>query len=564
MHAAFFVYSCLNYSVIYSIMNYISIKEVREMEIIMLLAAVVIVACVAFRKISKKLGVPMLFAFIILGMLFGSDGLFKIPFENFEFAQQICSIALIFIMFYGGFGTKWSLAKPVAAYALTLSSLGTILTALIVGVFCHFVLKIELLESFLIGSVISSTDAASVFSILRSKRLNLKNGTASLLELESGSNDPFSYMLTVIVLSLMNMNTTGGKFVLLILAQLFFGAIFGVAIAFGAGYVLKRFKFSDGFDAVFLVAVAMLSYVLPTLVGGNGYLSVYITGIILGNKKLPNKRSLAHFFDGITGLMQMLLFFILGLLAFPSHLPSIAPYALAIALFLTFVARPLAVFFLSIPFKCNINQILLVSWAGMRGAASIVFAILTVIDPAYTQNDIFHIVFFIVLFSILVQGSLIPLVSQKLDMTDSDSDVMKTFNDYVEEYPVKYVQFTIPENSDWEGKKVSELSLPPDLLLVLVVRGNNKYIPRGNTVIHIGDTLILSGKESEHIDGVNLYEKTLQSGDEWIDKTVTEISTDDTLLVLIKRGNLTLIPRGNTKLCKNDVLVINEITAEEE
>ncbi len=530
------------------------------METFVLLAAVVIAACVVFHKLSGKIGIPMLFAFILLGMFFGSDGIFKIAFDDFNFAQQICSIALIFIMFYGGFGTKWSAAKPAAAHAFVLSSLGTVLTAGLVGLFCHFVLKIELLESFLIGSVISSTDAASVFSILRSKRLNLKDSTASLLEVESGSNDPFSYMLTMLVLSLMNGGADGGKFVWMIFAQLFFGAIFGIVIAYISAYVMHKFRFSDGFDGVFLVAVALLSYVLPTLLGGNGYLSVYITGIILGNKKLYNKKSLVHFFDGVTGLMQMILFFILGLLSFPSSLPSVALIALAIAVFLTFVARPVAVFLLSLPFRCSINKLLVVSWSGMRGAASIVFAILTVIDPAYTQHDIFHIVFFIVLFSILIQGSLLPIVSKGLNMTDFEGDVMKTFNDYTEEYPVSYIQFSIPENHSWCSKKVSELSLPPECLLVLVSRQGKKIAPRGNTIIHAGDILILSGRESERLEGVHLYERVIDPDDEWKYKTVGEIPAGDKLIVMIKRGEHTLIPRGTTKLLLGDVLVINEIS----
>ncbi|MEE1279553.1 MAG: cation:proton antiporter, partial [Oscillospiraceae bacterium] len=170
----------------------------------LLLVAVIITACVIFHGVSGKLGIPMLFAFILLGMIFGSDGILKIPFEDYYFAEQICTVALIIIMFYGGFGTNWNHAKPVAAHAILLSSLGTVLTACLVGIFCHFVLKIEFAESFLLGAVISSTDAASVFSILRSRRLNLRYGTASLLEVESGSNDPFSYMLTVLVLSFMN------------------------------------------------------------------------------------------------------------------------------------------------------------------------------------------------------------------------------------------------------------------------------------------------------------------------------------------------------------------------
>ena len=175
----------------------------------LLITAAVIVLCIALNRISAKIGMPVILAFILIGMFFGSDGVVKIPFDNYSFANDVCSVALIFIMFYGGFGTKWSIAKPIAAKAITLSSLGTVLTAAILGVFCHFALGITWLESFLIGSVICSTDAASVFSILRSKRLNLKYNTASMLVIESGSNDPFSYMLTAIFISLMRGENVG-------------------------------------------------------------------------------------------------------------------------------------------------------------------------------------------------------------------------------------------------------------------------------------------------------------------------------------------------------------------
>ena len=412
---------------------------------LLLLSALVILACVLCNKLSSKLGVPTLLAFILLGMFFGSDGVVKIPFDNYGLAQNICSFALIFIMFYGGFGTNWSQAKPVAGKAAILSSFGTAFTAGLVGLFCWAVLSLPTLESFLLGAVIASTDAASVFSILRSKRLNLRDHTASLLEVESGSNDPFSYMLTLILLTLMPGEISAPAVVYQIFAQLVYGGALGVGVALAARAFLRRFRFaSEGFDAIFLVAVALLSYVVPTLLEGNGYLSVYITGILLGNSQLENKKALVNFFDGATGLMQMLLFFLLGLLSFPSQLPAIAPTALAVVLFLTFVARPAVVFLLMAPFRSSPRQMALVAWSGMRGAASIVFSILAITSPAVTNLDLYHIVFFIVLFSILVQGTLIPVVAKKLNMTDQEANVLKTFTDYTDEVPVQFLQCILP------------------------------------------------------------------------------------------------------------------------
>lgn len=366
----------------------------KNMALSLTIGAVIVICCIVFNKISNKIGVPMLFAFILLGMLFGSDGIFKIEFENFEFAEQICSVALVFIIFYGGFGTKWATAKKVAAKSLVLSSAGTLLTALLTGLFCHYALKFSMAEGMLVGAVLSSTDAASVFNILRSKKLNLKYGTASVLELESGSNDPWAYMLTVITLSVMSGGVSGWRTVYMLFAQIVYGIGIGVLIALGAVWVLKHIEFeADGFDTIFIVAMAVFSYALPTLVGGNGYLSCYLVGIVLGNSKIKNKKVQVHFFDGLTGLMQILLFFLLGLLSFPSQIPNIIIPALLIALALTFVVRPIVVSLLMAPFKAKLNQIAVVSWAGLRGATSIVFAILATVSDAYTSHDVFHIAF---------------------------------------------------------------------------------------------------------------------------------------------------------------------------
>ena len=291
------------------------------MPVYILAIAAILLICISLSKISSKIGVPTLLVFIFLGMLFGSDGIFKIQFDNFAFAEQICSISLIFIMFYGGFGTNWKRAKKIAAKSILLSTLGVIFTAAITGLFCFYILKFDFLESMLIGAVISSTDAASVFSILRSKRLNLKYNTASLLEVESGSNDPCAYMLTIIILALMSGKTSGIEILYMIFAQIVFGIAVGVAVAFLCSFMLNKIQIgNNGYESILVFGMALISYAGSSVIGGNGYLSAYITGIILGNSQIPNKKSLVHFFDGLTGLMQILIFFLLGLVSFPSQM----------------------------------------------------------------------------------------------------------------------------------------------------------------------------------------------------------------------------------------------------
>lgn len=521
----------------------------------LLFIAIVFIICIIGNKISNKIGMPMLLVFIILGMIFGTDGIFKIQFDDYLLAEQICSVALIFIMFYGGFGTKWKVAKPVIKHAVVLSSLGTVLTALLVGLFCHFILQIELLESFLIGSVISSTDAASVFSILRFKKLNLKYNTASLLEIESGSNDPFSYMLTIVVLALMNGQTSSSEFVLLLISQVVLGIGFGFIIAKGALYFIKKVEISaSGFSSIFFLAIATLSYALPTLLNGNGYLSVYITGIILGNSALENKKELVHFFDGTTGLMQMVLFFLLGLLAFPLELTNVFGIALAISLFLTIIARPVVVHLLLYFFKCPLNQKLLVSWSGMRGAASIVFAIMVVINPVVTNHDIFHIVFFIVLFSILIQGSLIPLVASKLNMIDHNSNVMRTFNDYEEDNPVDFLQLNVTASHPWINSEVKSIIFPPDTLIVLILREGTTIIPDGSTIINQDDTIILAGKSMKKQTDGYLFE--VEINDDLVNHKLKNSPYREALVVMIKRNKKAIIPKGSTVLKQDDILVI--------
>lgn len=526
-----------------------------------LLVSAVILLCLSLNKMSNKLGIPMLLAYILLGMMFGTDGILKIPFDNFTIAEQICTVSLIFIMFYGGFGTNWKQAKPVAGKAVLLSTVGVILTAVTTGAFCHFILKMDFWESMLVGSVISSTDAASVFSILRSKRLNLKNNTASMLEVESGSNDPCSYMLTVIILTIMSGELSGSSLVVMIFSQIIFGILVGVVVALAAAFILKKVNFAtDGFDTIFVFSMALVSYAGASMINGNGYLAAYIAGIILGNTPLHHKKSLVHFFDGITGLMQMLIFFLLGLLAYPSQLPKILPIALAIAVFLTFVARPVSVFAILMPFRCPVKQQLLVSWAGLRGAASIVFAIMATVSPAYTKNDLFHIVIFIVLFSISIQGTLLGLVAKKLDMIDENGNVMKTFSDYSDEMPVEFVKISIKAGHPWENRRIKDLTSLPDLLLVLILRGEERIIPNGNTVVLAGDKIVLSALSPEENLGICLTEIPIEKDSKWIGKPLSRIKLGEEKLVLVlKRNEKVVIPNGNTVIRENDVLVISQL-----
>ncbi len=537
---------------------------------LMIICSLVLLICITSTKILYKFGVPILLIFIVLGMLFGSDGIVGIYFDNYELASDICSIALIFIMFYGGFGTNWKMAKPIAVQSILMSSLGVVITAGLTGLFSSIVFKTSLLEGLLIGAVIASTDAAAVFAILRSQKLNLKGSIASILEIESGSNDPFAYMLTIIILGLMS-NQGYGSIVPMLLNQIIVGILASIVLAKLSVYLLRNVMFEiEGFYPIFITAISILSYSLSEYFGGNGYLSVYITGIIIGNSKIPHKKSIFQFFDGVSWLMQILLFFLLGLLAFPSQMPSVMFKGISISIFMILIARPIATFSILSWFKVPIKEKLFISWVGIRGAASIVFAIFAVTYDVHINYDIFHIIFFIALFSVSVQGTLIPKVARKLDLIDDDQSVLKTFNDYKENKSTKLIEFTISENSPIANKSIMDSNIPEDILVVMIKRKGDVLVPNGSTVILPGDTLVLSGNTLANFEyykegkSTNLVEISVNSDSSIANKSIKDSNINkDILIVMIKRNDKVIVPNGNTVIKPKDILVVTANDFEE-
>lgn len=522
----------------------------------LVLIAVIIITCIWLNNISARIGVPTLLAFILLGIIFGNVDTIPVQLEDHTFAKDVCTVALIFIMFYGGFGTRWEAVRPIMREAGLLASAGVVVTAGLTGLFCHYALQWGWAESFLLGAVVSSTDAASVFSILRSKNLGLRNNSAPILEVESGSNDPCAYMLTAVMISVMHGTASGGSVAWMLFAQVVFGAALGWGIAKLAILALQRMHFSaQGFDTLLVFAVAIASYAIPDLVGGNGYLSAYIVGVMLGNEEFRGKKSMVAFFDGITGLMQVLIFFLLGLLAKPSQLHRAILPALAIFLFMLIIARPAAVFGILTPFrKYSFRQQALISFVGLRGAASIVFAIMAASGAGVLHMDLFNIVFCLVLISMLLQGSLIPQVSKRLDMIDRSVNVLQTFNDFSENAPVQFGSLEITEDSPWNGKMVRELQLPRNILLALIHRGKERILPRGHTMLQTGDKIIIMTQAFQ--DGeTHLYEKTVKPTSRRVGHMIKE-HPGDGLVILVIRGSENIIPSGDTVLLAGDRLII--------
>ena len=526
------------------------------MEVALIIIAVILFTCVFLNNISERVGVPVLLMFILFGILVGTSAPEAIN-DYGELIGDICSISLVFVMFYGGFGTRWSSVRPVIGESALLASAGVVVTAASVALFCHYSLGWQWAESLLMGSVISSTDAASVFSILRTKSLGLKRNTSPILEVESGSNDPCSYMLTAICLSLLGGEFSVGGILLMLLMQIAFGIIFGLVIAKIAQLILKgRSLNNQGIKMLFIFAVALTSYALPTLFGGNGYLSTYIVGIILGNTEFSERRPLVSFFDGITSLMEILIFFLLGFMSVPERLAEAFIPALIIFFFLTLVARPFAVFSVLLPFrKYPLNQMSLISFVGLRGAASIVFAIMTLNNALNLSNDIFSIVFVIVLLSISLQGSLIPFASRRLKMVELSGGDDSTFSTLQETEEISFGRIRIDAFSPWADCRISQLNIPQELLIVSIFRDGESIVPNGNTLLRRDDELIIGIRGYENSTNAIIKSRIIRPGSRWVGSTIREFAAEKSyLVIMIKRNGESIIPNGNTVICGNDQL----------
>lgn len=463
------------------------------MPAILLIGTILVLAALS-SKVLYKFGIPTLVAFLALGVIAGPEGLGIVKFENYNAAKQISDIALMFIMFTGGFSTNWKTAKPVACVSGLLATFGVVLTAALVGLAAHLLLGFGLLQGMLLGSIISSTDAAAIFSILRSKQLSLKGKLAALLEVESGSNDPMSYMLTVSMIAFLTSGS--GNLAADLVLQLVVGVLAGAVLGKVAVWAVNHIKLDiDGLYVIVAIGVVMMTFSLTGLIMGNGLLAIYIAGIIMGNSKLVHKVSMVRFFDGLSWLMQILLFFSLGLIVSPSGMKGVAVEGLVIGLFIMLVARPVAVFLLSFPFKLSFKEKLLVSWVGFRGAASIVFATYPLTAGIAGASDMFNIVFFVILLSVLAQGTLLAPIARALGLTDKERTALRIFTDYAGDIHTELLELQVPSDSKYAGLPLMDVPLPDDVLVMMIRREGKVITPRGATVIEAGDKLLVAADD---------------------------------------------------------------------
>ncbi|PWH14585.1 MAG: potassium/proton antiporter [Anaerolineae bacterium] len=471
-----------------------------SIELLLLSISVLLLLAILVSKASGRVGVPALAAFLGLGMLAGSDGIGGIYFDNPWLTQLVGTIALSYILFAGGLETRWRVVRPVFAPALVLSTLGVALTTLLVGAFAILAMKFSLLEGFLLGAIVSSTDAAAVFSILRSRDTRLRGHLEPLLETESGSNDPMAVFLTIGLVRLMS-DPALSAFSLLpfFLIQFGVGGLAGVLLGKAGIWLVNALKLrEDGLYPVLTTTLVVFIYGIAASVGGNGFLAVYLAGIVMGNGVFVHRRSLIRYHDGLAWLMQIAMFLVLGLQVFPSRLPNVALGGLLIALFLILFARPVSVFVTLHPFAFHLREKLLISWVGLRGAAPIVLATFPLLAGLEQSSTLFHIVFFVVLLSVLVQGSSIPLVARLLKVCDPEPapEPGNLSEMLLDKYQGDLVEMKVMPDSPACNRRILEIGLPDSALLVLIQRGEDLFLPRGDIILLAGDrVLVASDKE---------------------------------------------------------------------
>ena len=471
----------------------------------LLIGSILLFVSILAGKTGYRFGVPALLLFLLVGMAFGSDGL-GIQFSNYKVTQFIGMVALSIILFSGGMDTRESDIKPVSKEGIILSTFGVILTALFTGIFAYLFpsLKLELglMGCLLLAAVMSSTDSASVFSILRARNLHIQGKVRALLELESGSNDPMAYMFTIMLISLIKLSNLSIDVMLWTLAiQFFLGIILGYILGRLAVVIMNKINLDySSLYSVLLLAISLFIFSATDALHGNGYLAVYIAGLVVGNNKVAYKKSVTVFFDGIAWLCQIIMFLALGLLVNPRELISIAPLAIGVALFMTFVARPLTVFLCLLPFK-NItrNGKLFISWVGLRGAVPIIFATYPYVSGVPFAKTIFNIVFFITIISLVLQGTTVPLFARLLGLLDENYK-HKDFAVYVPEDIAITSEIKVTPELLKHGNTIRQLGLEDNALPIMLKRGGKYIIARGTTELQDGDKILLIAKGEDDLN----------------------------------------------------------------
>lgn len=471
-----------------------------------ILGLLVAVAVILSRMIGQR-GIPVVLLFMVLGMIAGSEGIGGIAFEDYELTFRVGTVALVFILFDGGLNTSVTVARSVLAPSAALATVGVAGTAGIVGVAGRS-LGLEWTEALLLGAVVSSTDAAAVFSVLRGSGINLKQRVAATLELESGLNDPMAVILTIgLTQALVSGEPPSWLLLGSILVQLVVGAAAGVAVGYLARWLVRRPLLSGGLYPVLTLAISCLAFAIPTLLGGSGFLAVYAAGVVLGNGPLPHRSAIVRAHDFVAWFSQVLMFLALGLLAFPSQLLSAVGPGLVIAGALALVARPLTTLLCLTPFQYTIRESVYVGWIGLRGAVPIVLATFPMIAQAPGAIRIFNVVFFVVVVSTLVQGLSIRGVTRWLRLDTATPPLPSASVEIASALPLKdeILNLYVENGARACGKALRDLRFPEGSAAVMVVRGRQLIAPKGNTELQAGDHVSIFCRPEDRTGLVKLF-----------------------------------------------------------
>lgn len=461
------------------------------------ITAILLAMSVFSSKLSERFNMPALLLFLGIGMLAGPDGIGKIQLQDANIANITGIVALAFILFSGGLDTNWKTIRPIMGYGISLATIGVLITATMVGFFAYYILNFSLAEGLLLGAIVSSTDAAAVFSILRAQSVGLKRKLQPMLELESGSNDPMAVFLTIFMIGMLS-NPHGSYWEILpvFFLKMPIGAVVGIMLGKSLPWLFNRLKLNfDGLYHVLGIATVLFTYGASETAGGNGFLAVYVCGIMIGNSNFFYKHTLTKFHDGIGWLMQISMFIILGLMVFPSKLPTVSVIfpGIMLSLFLILIARPVAVFTSMLGSAFDYRERIFISWVGLRGAAPIVLATFPMLAGYKDSERIFNVVFFIVISSILIQGKTIMFVAKKLKLNKLITPKPRSPLEFerTDALDSDMIEVDIVPGSPANGKKISELSLPADALVVLIRRNQQFVVPKGSSIIESGDCLLI-------------------------------------------------------------------------
>ena len=483
-----------------------------QIELILLILSILFFASILAGKAGSRFGVPALLLFLGVGMLFGSDGL-GIHFDNIEVAQIVGTIALSAILFSGGLDTKIKDIRPVLGPGIMLATVGVLVTAVATGLILYLILPHEigvtLMGCLLLASTMSSTDSASVFSILRGRGLNLRHRLRPTLELESGANDPMAYVLvlTFISLVLQGGEPHYGSALLMLVTQLAIGAVAGWLFGKAMVWTINKINLDNvALYPILVLAGSFFVFAATYYLKGNSYLAVYLAGLVVGNSRFVHKRSTRNFFDAITWLAQLSMFLILGLLVNPTELKTVLVPGLLISIVMIFVTRPLSVFASLAPFRhYTLRDRVFVSWVGLRGAVPIIFAILCRASGVPHSEEMFNIVFLCTLVSLVVQGTTLPLVARWLRVSKAPRERPRALSsdfdiDFPEEIKSATMEIEITPAMLEHGARLMDLGMPEKTLVIMVKRGDHYFVPTGMTILHAADRLMVISDNQRELD----------------------------------------------------------------